>query len=371
MKISLFSKKRWVHTSNGVTETELPSTPLPQKADWVLSRGLCFYQLLPVKNIALRDRKNALAIRLRQLSPWQNTGSYIVCQGDWAQLWLWDEAARSAQAEKHNAGKSRPVPETLLQQRPEDNGPILRQCLDGVELQYWQDDILLFSHWWQSSPAAEKLIWLLRTNDFPPPAAALTPQPAALLTHPWAKSSAGGIANVASQEKLEQMAWLTLLFTAVTLATWFGSQHLQLKNALEKEQSTADKLQAKLESTLQNRSQAAKDLHYLIKVHQLDNTPCVTMLFAQALEIIADHQAELTDWNYRNPKLTLELIPQKKEGGGSGLNESAIIAAFEKKPFFRSVSASAAKSGPGINLSLAIATPHIQQHTATAEEKMQ
>lgn len=327
----------------------------PQKPDWILGRSVCLYRLLPMKNIPKRDWEKALSIRLNQISPWNNTGSYIVYSDNSAQVWLWDEDARNTLARENNATKSRPIPEPLLRKKPQTDGPLLYQCLDGVELQYWQNDTLLLSHWWKSQPSYEKLCSILQTNDLVPPKKEQLARAASLQNHPWAASSTGVFSSTWLREKSEQLAWLILLFFFITFTTWFSTQYLQLHHAIKKEKMVAQKLQAKLETSLQSRSRSAENLHYINSIRQLRQKPYATLIFATALKLIDKHQATLISWNYHNANLVLDLSGKPgRDNQPAALNEAALIVAFEKDPLFQNVRVNKDKSASTLRLILSI-----------------
>lgn len=97
--------------------------------------------------------------RVKSLSPFEHAGRYVHLSEDHAFVWVWDEdrrtkalseiSARFSPLEEHFS-KLTPVPETLFQRKGTDN-QVVRDCVDGFDLQTWRSGLLIDSEWRENS----------------------------------------------------------------------------------------------------------------------------------------------------------------------------------------------------------------------------
>jgi len=321
-----FSRIRYLQKS--ATELSREEEPGIGGNYWVLGRELCVYKSLDLSGIAKGERNMALAIQLRQISPFASPGYFVVFHGNIAQIWLWDAAAQKQSALAAKTRQARPLPEALLQNKPTSNGLFLRPCLTGHELQYWQDDSLLLSKWWPYRPTVEEIHLFATANDLPESKAEFFPK-GAWLTKPWANTERIGSPGFAH---LEQGLLLALFCTAAFFFTYYASQGLQLHWHLQKIEKEQQELEGSIQPVLDARAAVASDAETIKIIANLNPGPSLTIAFAEALQLLQPNDLHLVGWQYQHPALLLHLR------GARQTETSALVRLFEENKFFSGVS---------------------------------
>ncbi len=362
-----FSQRRWIQTTSK-TDSEPLATKnrLSFHSQWIIARSLCLYKTFDLRNIPPRQRAAALAIRIRQCSPWKNHGSCSLFAGHLAQVWLWDEDARLHAVTTAAAGRTRPLPESLLQPEPNHNGPLLRPCLEGWDLQFRDKGQLVFSRWYQKPPDKTHCHRILLAADLAAsdvPIPTIERQP--LLSAPWKKpSTAGTPTGTGREERAEHYAWPLLCAVAAFTFSWITFHNWQLDNKINTARARAKHLEKTLQPVLTARAAMAADRQYIEDALSQHLLPPLTTLFAALLPVLADNDAVLIAWHWQQPAFTLELEGKKtdKETKPARLDAPKIIAAFEQSPLFTDVSATAGKDEFSLTLTM-VAIPEKSQAT--------
>ncbi|MEM7020556.1 MAG: hypothetical protein AAF512_24840, partial [Pseudomonadota bacterium] len=153
-----FVPRRYLHNSAGVIQ------PTQGKGlrEWVVSREFCYYRLFDLRNVDTGRQESALAVKIRQWSPFVDYGSYAVWHNGYAQVWVWDKAEQEAALSDQSIKQAFFMPETVLQQKTE-NGARLVECLEGIEGQVWREGALVGSRWWPTPPPVKTWQRFLRT----------------------------------------------------------------------------------------------------------------------------------------------------------------------------------------------------------------
>jgi len=124
---------------------------------WAVGREKLLYRLLEVGHIEKKHRSKALEQQIRQMSPFQNTGSYIYpypSSGAFS-VWVWDEDVRLAMlaelvetlAISSEVLTRLPVyPEPCLKLKKDDR-ECVTACGYGYDQQRWVSEQLVASRW--------------------------------------------------------------------------------------------------------------------------------------------------------------------------------------------------------------------------------
>lgn len=129
--------------------------PWPEEGFWIVARESTLFQRVSLRDIPKASRPKFLEQKIRRLSPFDDTGRFVVEEGDDAMIWLWDESLRSqavrdmgrrfADFQSYFAELT-PVPETVLLPGQKE-GSRVTPTINGEEHQEWNDFILTSSVW--------------------------------------------------------------------------------------------------------------------------------------------------------------------------------------------------------------------------------
>jgi len=304
----LFSiQHRYLQTRN---DTIAPETKAKhQRFAWVIARSLCHYRLFSGKDLPLNHRDDAIAHQIRQWSPFTHHHSYVVWQGDVAQVWIWDSQRLQAALAASNLAKPPAItlPESILRAPPAlstDPQARLITSLEGVEGQIWQAGVLIASRWWAASP--DLIAWhhFCRAHAVPLGEQVPTPATLDLSPDPWGKPRRQiGLAAL-QQERL--WVWLAgsvfillLLWESLFIWRWY--------TALQALQGQIDNLSQQSTPLLTARNQAISDKQVVEQLLRLDALPSQIELLAMVAGILPS-QAKLVGWIYQggNLQVTIE-----------------------------------------------------------------
>ena len=317
----------------------------------MLNRGLCVYKSLNLAGIAKRDRNAALAIRLRQISPFARPGHFIALRGDTAQIWLWDASAQKRAALALRALKAKPVPEALLLEKPSGDGLFLRACLHGHELQYWKDSALIHSKWWPRQPTEKETALFLAANDLVGKDAK-TFSSEAWLDKPWANAARIDTSNFA---QFERYIVLTLFYATAFFGACYAAQNLLLHQRLQKVENEQNELERSIQPILEARAAVANDAENIKAIFALSPSPPLTAVFGEAVQLLRPTHLKIVGWQYQHPSLLLHLRgPRPPE-------PSILVKSFEKNRFFSGVSFSEDASSKTLTLTMTINRPEESQ----------
>lgn len=326
-----------------------PSQASFGKRQWILSRGNCLYRLFALGDTPGAERKNALQLRILEWSPYAHPGSYVVWHDDKAQVWLWDEAARLEVAQGiKGAAALAPIPETLLQPRPEADGLRLLPCVAGVDAQLWGDGILLASRWWAASPSGFAWTQFLLANDLGPETKMLEPCPKITWRNiPWALPAAKANALGLRHESL----WISLVFAVLAFClVWQLVGIWKWQKSSEVVAGRLVKLNQEVLPLREARKQAVSDKQAAERLADLAAYPAQLQLLAAVTEIITENKADLVEWNYDIGRLSFTLQ-------GNGLDPRIFVAACQNRAIFQDVTAERGSKSEQLIMSMTVLKP--------------
>jgi hypothetical protein len=262
-------------------------------------------------HIPRADCAAALALQLRQWSPFEQTDYYTSWQQGTATVFGWDaDAVNQAIAEQGlKPGRVRVIPETVLRPRYAEGARILA-CLQGVEGQIWSGGELRQSRWWKDRPSPEAWRMFQRDAGLPPEAqAAAAPEPQVLdfLDKSWAKQ-AGSFGAVGEIWRDERLAYFILALLLAPPTSWYAAQLYQYREAEARLQAEYTRLQDAAGPLATARGQALQALVKAQRLSSLDPRPHSLELMAWVAEHLLRQGEQLTEWQYRDGKLKLTLL---------------------------------------------------------------
>lgn len=323
---NLFLPRRYIQSLKGVSR---PSGKGPGPRQWVIARSLCLHRVFLLGDIPPEARKNALNIRIRQWTPFTDTGSYVVWSGETAQVWIWDESKRREAAKAAGADISRMLPETVLRQ-PSDNDTLrLISCADGFEAQIWKHGILSASHWWANRLPMKEWIRFLVAHDLDPRIKVPAPETAEWLNRPWGKTADRNLLSDFPREKLwVSLAMAMLIFVLI----WQGVSVCRWHRGLAVIQERIDILSQEAEPVLEARNQAEKYRQIAEHLISLATAPAQLELMAAVGEKIPPKKARLAEWHYNQGNLIFTLK-------GENLDPRYYVKNYQALPRFKEVTA--------------------------------
>ncbi|HET9579614.1 MAG TPA: hypothetical protein VFP44_17405 [Usitatibacter sp.] len=304
--------------------------------EWVLSRPLYRFHRFDLKAVPRAQRARALALQVRELSPYAATGRYFATSGDDALVWMWDERKTAEAMERHgiNPRRVRVLPETVLQP-PLEDGLALRSCLDGFEGQLWQGGDLAASRWWPRMPQPAEWLAFQRDAGVPPERqAAAVPEPGTTpwLDRPWAASQS--IDRVSRTQARGESLAIILIGAALALATtWFGTSLVKLHQVkVEREARLAD-LEQKAAPVREARMRALETASRVASLQSLTTYADPLSLMAAVSEKLPQNGTTMQSWDFRDGKLKVTLAAP------SPIESSAYVKSLETSGVFQNVQA--------------------------------
>lgn len=315
----------------------------------LVPRQHCLFKGFDLSGVAPKERPGALAIRIEQWSPYEQTGVYLSWQGAYAMAWCWDSERHLPLSDGTVRNPPQPTPETLLRGQPIKEGTRLVRCNQGVEGQLWKNGELRASHWWSAPP--HKHQWQRFTlgagfGRLDSPEVIEPP----LTGKPWASNSASGAAGRSTLAK--KIAWWALagFFFAIG---WELSDTWALKQQIQRLQDEATTLSTEIDDILQSRQQA-QDAADRVRRYAGLATPVPQMrLLEQILEKLSlIPTARLSGWDYQSGKL--QLLIQ-----GERLDPSALIRKLQEIEVLQEVRAAPTRQPEFTEVTAVIAPPEV------------
>lgn len=320
------------------------------RREWVLSRSLVHFARFELKAVPKPQRAQALQMQIRQWSPYARTGRYLLWDQDCALVWVWDaESVEAAMA----ASGLRPrgvavIPESLLKER-HPGGVILVACLEGLEAQFWRGGNLAASRWWLEGPSESAWVNFQRDAGVSPEELVpRVPEPAQLpfAVRPWGKSEEldrSGAYGARSERWVLPAAALGLAIASL----WYGAQVVKLRMGISERNAELQALSQRAEPVIAARAQALESMERIRTLQAaLHRYPDQASLMARVAEILPADGAHLTEWDYQNGKLKLQIASPGK------VASSDYVKRFEAAGLFANVQATAATSAAGLALTM-------------------
>lgn len=321
-------------------------------AQWVLSRALCRYVRIGLKDVPPAQRGGALTLQIAQWSPYAQSGSHVVWHLDDALVWIWD--ASVVESAIRDAGldvrRVAVLPETLLHPEPGD-GLHLVACMEGYEGQYWNEGVLRHARWWPRVP--DRREWQnfqrdasvaaeLQQSELPPAGTI------AWLDRPWAAAASTGAADDGRERTVLLAA--AMLLAAPTL--WYALGWWKYERSIADRGREMAAAEEKALPMLRARSEALDFLAEVNRLHGIERHPSQAVLMAKVAELLPKNGAFLREWEYVGGKLKFTVVSPDK------IESSVYVKAFQdESSLFRDVQASLGADPVLITLAMEI-VPH-------------
>lgn len=292
----------------------------------MVARSLCLYKLFSLKGIPPQERRNALEIQIRRWSPYADSGSYIIWSQDRACVWIWNESERLAVAASNGIKPAPAAPETVLQP-PAEDGIRVAACIDGYELQLWNNGDLLGSYWRSEPPDREAIQRFLAVYDIDPSLEIPEPESIPLLARPWRKSANGSGGQGFRRERFWiRAAAAVFLF----LLIWKGAAAWRYFEAIQTLNQRIATFSESAERIITARDRAMIHRERAEAVHAIDSRKTQCEIMAAAVSKTPE-AARLIEWHYASGKLWFIIDSEYSD-------LRYIITQYENEPYFRDVS---------------------------------
>lgn len=318
---------------------------------WIVARGRCRFfkvSLLPAASHA--RQLAALGLEAQRLSPFAETGWHLHLGGDFAAIWVWDQAATRAVAAAAgiDIARSRVVPEPAMQP-PGDDGLRLVQTLDGVEAQYWSGGALAASRWWPKAPDGRAWLTFQRGAALAPDEIdPVPPQPQHLgwLTRPWTTARAAGSFGLT---RIDTRIAAAALGAVILLAyAYQGAQWLRVERDVALLRQEIARRSQQIEPLLEARSRALDNQSAIRLLRDLAPFPSQLALMARITATLPADGARLTAWVYDRGQLELGIASPRP------LDVVKLVRALEGLDHFKSVAAERTGTGNSLRLHVAL-----------------
>ncbi len=128
------------------------------RIQWIVSRELCLYRLIDFRHIPEDSRSQALDFEFQNHSPFELTDYYVIWKEGIAQVWFWDKKLTATVLDEQSVEAFEIVPESILMAPETDDGlKFIKTLDDGVDLQLWNEGVLLASQWYKKIPINIKI----------------------------------------------------------------------------------------------------------------------------------------------------------------------------------------------------------------------
>jgi hypothetical protein len=318
---------------------------------WVVSRGLCrFFRVPLVPNAAVARQSEALALQIKRLAPFAETGSHHDLGTHFASLWLWDQRAVQQAAETVGVDLARisVLPETALRP-PAADGVRLIETIEGVEAQSWIGGSLAASRWWATAP--DSRAWTLFQRGASIAADRITsapPSPARLdwLDHSWTRARSTSGFDVGRVDfRLVAVVSAAMLLIAYG---YLGAEWLRLDRALSAVATEGAAVASASTPTRRARSAALDNAAVIRALQGLDRYSGQLAVFARVTEILPKNETHLTEWTWEHGQLEMTVAADHP------LDALYFVRSLEKIDGFKNVAAERAGGDNSLRIRLTV-----------------
>lgn len=288
--------------------------------------------------------EDALAVKIRQWSPFAHYAEYIVWQGNSVAVWVWDSELQQQMMTEVGVKQARNFPETLLRPLPSEDGNYLLNCLDGVEGQIWQQGKLSASRWWTTVPSLREWNLFLRAHSLATVEQLPAPVDSELLAQAWGKArrSFGGFK--VQQEK----DWVFIgVLIFVIIATWQAVDILKAKNSLQQLQSRLDELNDKATPVLTARTAAMGYKQATERLLTLNSQISQIELMTLVMDKLPRQGAKVVEWAYQSGELKVTVE-------ANNIDPRYYVENFQSQPLFQDVKSENGRAANQIVMSMKI-----------------
>jgi len=305
----------------------------------VLGRGLCMYRYQDFSNVPKNKRESALESALGLWSPFEQTGWYCHWHAGFAMVWFWDKSGIDYEALPTQ--NFRVIPETVLSNRSR-NGCVRQQCESGVELQYWNNSVLVDSLWIAGEPDSRQVSKFCSRHSESPD---LVVQPANGTFQVWHREL-GPIEWIQHYEK-------HLVSVAIVLfGVLFIWQEVRIFRA-QLQEGVAETRLLDLEEELAPLLAARNKIDRLVQRNnstlRLASIPSQARLMTLVSRVLPSQLALFREWHYQQGALSFTV-----EDPEAKTNAIDYVTALRTEPFFIDVSAEQARGNNRFQISLRV-----------------
>lgn len=291
----------------------------------IIPRQYLFYLYVNLESVPHALRRNLIQQRLQQASPFSNPASWIVQEGNSAQIWFWDDSLIRARREQESQLPTSVLPESLLRS-PFTQGFRLQPCLSGWEMQYWDATNLRHTRWLSQRPDVRAQADFVRTCGYSLDQVEWAEADANLLPRPWNEKPFWSKENLTSEPVATKLiagvllAWVTLEL-GMGLGTQIKESYLSSSVAAQNEA---------MMDLVSQRDGALRQKEFNQAISDLTAAPTPLFIAAQVQQCLAAFEFSILDWQYQRGQLVLVL---QKEG----LDTRALIESCAANPAFTDV----------------------------------
>ncbi len=296
------------------------------KREWIIARSLCFYRLFDLTTIPAARRGDALKLKIRQWTPLNQFANYIVWQGAFAQVWIWDAQAQLEQQQTLKIKSAYAIPETLLHPKLQ-NGIQIVQCLEGVEAQYWQNDVLKHSRWWAEMPNLKQWVDFQRICSLNTDTTLPEPINLPLSNKPWAYHRTSINAVVLQQENIWVLFGLAVF---IILFAWSSVKIIKWQQALVQVEQKIAQLNIDATPILTAKTRAIESKQAVDKLINLNAYPHQLDLMGKIIDNLPTEKVILITWRYELGQLNFTVQ-------GDTLDPRQYVKAYESIDWFEEV----------------------------------
>ena len=336
-------KPNAIQTREGVVRLPARST----HRHWIVGRGLCMYRCEDFANVPAGRRPGALALQVPVWSPFENTGHHAVWAGARAMVWFWDSDVVTVRTDElfdnpnpQGADRVRVRPETVFLPRKPD-GVHLQACQEGVELQYWQHDVLRDAFWFPDRPDAERIDWFCRHRGL---SAGLESEEAAgIAVEPW--SGRVGLREwLQTNERALAASVLTIL---VLVLAWQQARTWKIDYLADAAAVDLAQMESALGPALSARNELLGLRARNEKLAGLLNQPSQARILGLVDQAIPGESTRLHQWRYQQGELRFIVEDPN-------LDPIAYVRALESEALFDQVQVGQSRRNNRVEISLRV-----------------
>lgn len=276
----------------------------------LVARSRCRLKWFSLANVPAAERRAALRMQAEAWAPFQSSQYQLAVSGNEGLALAWDRADAEAMLAAAGLEPERCIllPETLLR-RPDGDGVVLIECVEGVEAQVWRDGMLRASRWWATQPDTQEWMLFLHSvgASVADPSLLRSPQSLPWLDQPWIRmdDAGGGPSGVTGAEgRLVKMLTMAAVFAAAfvghqLLDNWMLARAKEQAIAAVREtsgQALADRDKAILRAT-----QLQQWAHWF-------EEPLPIEVISQLHERLAQSSVQIREMDLNGTRLSLGLL---------------------------------------------------------------
>jgi hypothetical protein len=333
-----FSVSRYIQLKDDV---RLPNFQT-LRAQWVVSRSLCLYNLFDLSDVAKKHRVEALQLRISRWSPFTQTATYIVWDQAIAMVWAWDQEATQHKTTDLGIQVIEALPETALYPKHQEAHLALASIDQGHIYQIWYQGILIAEKHSKNALSARAWLQFIRGLNLPPsikPTAeklqelSNTPpeisSPLELAPRPW--SSSNKIIPLMQSLQWEKWTIISAFTVIFILFLWNLTATLLTSSALSNVEARIAIASEKISTVLDAREKAVKSNADLKQLLRYIDLPQQRAMMAAIGQVLDTQNGQLKEWAYNLNKLDLIIA-------GENIKTLELLKSLEQLKFIKSAS---------------------------------